>query len=284
MIKIVADTTSCIPPTEAEQLGVYYLPQIIVFGEETYRDDSEMDPRTFLKRQKISSVLPKTAAPPPSLYTPIYKELSEKGHTIVVICPSTAVSGTFRGATIAAQDFPAADIRIIDSQIIAGGLGAVVKQANKWANEGMDPDKLVAKVQELCLRHRVYFLVDTLEYLYKGGRIGAAKALFGSILQMKPILTFRDSMIQPFDNQRTHKRAIARLKEVVTSECPSTEDSFLCVMHGDAEDEARQLAEELGALLQIPVSGIPIYDLTPAILVHSGPGVVAVSFIMAPEE
>jgi len=88
MIKIVADTTSCIPPGEAAQLGIYYLPQIIIFGEESYRDDTEMDPKTFLKRQKTSPVLPKTAAPSPALYTPIYNELLEQGHTIVVICPS----------------------------------------------------------------------------------------------------------------------------------------------------------------------------------------------------
>ncbi len=280
MIKIVADTTSCISPAEAEQLGVYYLPQIIVFGEETYRDDTEMDPRTFLKRQKISPVLPKTAAPPPALYTPIYQELSEAGHTILVLCPSANVSGTFRGATVAAQDFPNADIRILDTNLIAGGLGAVVKQALIWANEGLDADTVVTKIQELCSRERIYFLVDTLEYLYKGGRIGAAKALFGSILQMKPILTFSEGVIKPFDSQRTHKRALARLKEVVLENCPKNSCALLSIMHGDSEDIAQQCAEELSSLLAIPLSEIPIYDLTPAILVHSGPGVIAISFFV----
>jgi DegV family protein with EDD domain len=282
MVKIVADTTSCIPPDEAEQLGVYYLPQIIVFGEETYRDDSEMDPRTFLKRQKISAVLPKTAAPPPAMYTPIFAELSEKGDTIIVLCPSATVSGTFRGATVAAQDFPNADIRIIDTLLIAGGLGAVVKQALAWANEGIDADTIVTRVKEMCLRERIYFLVDTLEYLYKGGRIGAAKALFGSLLQMKPILTFRDGQIKPFDSQRTHKRAIAKLKEIVMEDCPREPAAHISIMHGDSEDIARQCAEDLGAQLGIPIHEIPIYDLTPAILVHSGPGVIAISYFVQP--
>ncbi len=280
MVKIVADTTSCIPPAEAEQLGIPYLPQIIVFGEETYRDDTEMDPRTFLKRQRISQVLPKTAAPPPALYTPIYEDLISQGHTIIVIAPSAAVSGTVRSATVAAQDFPTADIRIIDSRTIAGGLGAMVKEADRWANEGLDADTIVQKVEDMASRHRIYFMVDTLEYLYKGGRIGAAKALFGSILQMKPILTFRDSQIQPYDSQRTQRRALARLKEITLEECPKASSAHLNIMHGDAEEVAHQTAEDLGAQLGIPVDEIPVYDLTPAILVHSGPGVIAVSYFV----
>lgn len=284
MVKIIADTTSCLPPVEAEKLGIYYLPQIIVFGEETFRDDSEMDPRTFLKRQKISPVLPKTAAPPPALYTPIYQELAEKGETMIVLTPAQTVSGTFRSATVAAQDFPNADIRVIDTRLIAGGLGAVVKQAVEWANAGLAPDEIISRVHAMCARHRIYFMVDTLEYLYKGGRIGAAKALFGSLLQVKPILTFRDGNIEPFESQRTHKRAMARLKEVVLADCPRDSSSFLSIMHGDAEAEAMQYASEFSAQLGIPLSDIAIYDLTPAILVHSGPGVIAVSFFVQPSQ
>jgi len=282
MVRIIADTTSCLPPVEAEKLGIYYLPQIIVFGEETYRDDTEMDPRTFLKRQKISPVLPKTAAPPPALYTPIFQELYQKGETMLVLCPSADVSGTFRSATVAAQDFPDADIRILDTRLVAGGLGAVVKQAVNWANAGLDPETIIANVQELCSRERIYFLVDTLEYLYKGGRIGAAKALFGSLLQMKPLLTFRNGLIEPFESQRTHRRALARLKEVVMANCPNQPDSFISIMHGDAEEEALQCTREFSSQLGIEMSDIAVYDLTPAILVHSGPGVIAVSYFVQP--
>jgi DegV family protein with EDD domain len=282
MVKIIADTTSCLSPVQAEKLGVYYLPQIIVFGEETYRDDTEMDPRTFLKRQKISPVVPKTAAPPPALYTPIFQELAGQGETMIVLCPSADVSGTFRSATVAAQEFPDADIRILDTRLVAGGLGAVVKQAVGWANEGLSPEQVIANIHEMCPRERVYFLVDTLEYLHKGGRIGTARALLGSLLQMKPILTFRNGLIQPFDSQRTHRRAMARLKEVILADCPRDPEAFLCIMHGDAEEEAMQTAGELSAGLGIPQADIAIYDLTPAILVHSGPGVIGISYYAQP--
>lgn len=282
MVKIIGDTLSCISPEEARQIGIDYLPQLIVFGEETYRDDTEMNAIQFLRRLKESSALPKTAAPPPSLYTPIYQQIAEQHETAIVVCPSNSLSGTYRSATVAAKDFPDADIRIVDTNIIAGGLGAVVKQALRWANEGLDADTIVEKIQELSNRNRIYFVVDTLEYLYRGGRIGAAKALFGSILQVKPILTFRNGVTEPFESQRTHKRAIARLKEVVLSDCPRDPSAHLCVMHGDAEAEARQFAAEIGGSLGIPVQEIPIYHMTPAILVHSGPGVIAASYFVQP--
>jgi DegV family protein with EDD domain len=237
-----------------------------------------MDARAFIKRLPTSSVLPKTAAPPPALYTPIYQELADKGDTMIVICPSADVSGTFRSATVAAQDFPNADIRIIDTRLIAGGLGALVIEANKWAQQGMDADTIMTKIQEMMKRQRVYFVVDTLEYLYKGGRIGMAKALFGSILQVKPILTFTEGLVQPCDSQRTHKRAVARLKEIVLADCPRDSSAHLCLMHGDAEEEAIQLTQEFSELLGIPKEEIPVYDLPPAILVHGGPGVLGASF------
>lgn len=281
MIHIIADTTSCIPPSEATQKGLYYIPQIIVFGEDTYRDDTEMNALLFLKRLRASPILPKTAAPPPALYTPIFRESSSHGDTIVVICPSNDLSGTYRSAEVAAKDFPEADIRIIDTRLVAGGLGAVVNQAIQWVAEGLDADTIVAKIQEMASREKVFFAVDTLEYLYKGGRIGAAKALFGSLLQVKPILSVSNGLIEPCDNQRTHKRALMRLKEIILSDCPHDLNAHLSVMHGDAEDEARQFAQELSGALNIPLDQIPIYDLPPAILVHSGPGIIGASFFVA---
>lgn len=281
MIHIIADTTSCIPPSEATAKGLFYIPQIIVFGEDTYRDDTEMNALTFLKRLRTSPTLPKTAAPPPALYTPIFREYAPHGDTIIVICPSNDLSGTYRSAQVAAKDFPDADIRIIDSRLVAGGLGAVVIQALQWVNDGLDADTVCSKIEEMARREHVYFALDTLEYLFKGGRIGAAKALFGSLLQVKPILSIVKGLIEPCESQRTHRRAITRLKEIIISDCPHDHSAHLCIMHGDAEDEARQLAQDLAGDLQIPVDQIPIYDLPPAILVHSGPGVIGASFFIA---
>lgn len=281
MVKIISDTLTCISPQEAEQIGLGFIPQMVIFGSESFRDDTEMNSREFLRRLKASSSLPKTAAPPPALYAPLFKEYSEQGHTIIVVCPTAEASGTFRSATVAAQDFPEADIRVIDTRLIAGGHGAVAKAALAWANQGLDPDAIVSKIEEMASRNRTYFLVDTLEYLFKGGRIGAAKALVGSILQMKPILTFRNGHTEPYESQRTHRRALARMKEIILSDCPRAPEAHLCLMHGDVEEEANTLAAEFALALDIPQSSIPIYEMTPAILVHAGPGVLGVSYFVA---
>ncbi len=276
MITIVADTTSSIPVPQASELGIPYIPQIIIFGDQTYRDDTEMDSKTFLTRLREATILPKTAAPPPALYNPVYEKFTQNGDTVIVLTPSADLSGTYRSAEVAAAEFPGRDIRIVDTRSIGAGLASMVLQAHQWAKEGMDADTIVKRVQDLSSRERVYFVVDTLEYLYKGGRIGGAKMLVGSILQVKPILQLKNGRTEPVESQRTKKRAMARLKELVYAECPKNEGALLSIMHGDVPDEAQILANEFKT--QLGLSSLPIYDLPPAILVHAGPGVIAVSF------
>jgi DegV family protein with EDD domain len=281
MIKIITDTTSGLPLDVARAHDIPVLPQIIIFGEETYRDDTEMDTRMFLQKLRASPTLPKTAAPPPALYNPIFEQLLAEGYrTIICLHPSSELSGTVRSALTAAQDFPGADIRVVDTRTIAAPLATVVLLAARWAREGVDADTIIARVQDTLARQRVYFVVDTLEYLHRGGRIGGAQALLGGLLQVKPILTLRDGRVEPFEQQRTQKRALARLRELVLGECPRTPESYLAVMHADAEATARELAADFSAQLGIP--DIPIYELPPAIVTHAGPGVLAVSYFVAP--
>jgi DegV family protein with EDD domain len=278
MITIVTDTLSCISLDEARQLGIPYVPQIIIIGEESYRDDTEIDSKTFLKKLRTSPILPKTAAPPPELYRPIFEKYATPGNTVIVLCPSGMISGTVRGATVAAQDFPEADIRVIDTLIIATGLGSLARKAVEWVNSGLDADTIVAKVEEMASRWRVYFLVDTLEYLYKGGRIGAAQALVGSILQFKPILTLKQGQIDSVEKQRTKRRALLRLHELICQDCPQTPDSFITVLQLAAESEARVLAKDFADYIGVP--DVPIAEMPPAIAVHAGPGVLGVGYFV----
>jgi DegV family protein with EDD domain len=193
-----------------------------------------------------------------------------------VICPSSEVSGTVRSAEVAAKDFPGADIHIVDTRSIGSGLGVIVKKACEWAEEGLDVETITAKVLEMASREKILFLVDTLEYLQKGGRIGKAQALFGSLLQVKPILTLKDGHTEPVESQRTKRRAMARLCELVEQSCPTSSEAHITVMEGDAVEEANYLVGYFKKCLR--VSEIPVFFLPPAILVHAGPGAVAVSF------
>jgi DegV family protein with EDD domain len=278
MVKIVADTTSGLPHDMLKSLNIPLIPQIVIFGEDSYRDDTELDTATFLAKLKASSGLPKTAAPPPALYIPIFTEAKKQGESVIVIAPSEKVSGTVRAAMVAMQDFPDLDVRVVDSLTVAGNLGSLVLMADEWAKSGMDADTLVKQLNDWIRRGRIYFLVNTLEYLQKGGRIGGAKALIGKMLQVKPILCVTAGQVEPFEQQRTKKRALARLLEIVEDQCPKSSDAHLCVMHADAMAEAGELVVELKSRMNL--DSIPIYELPPAIVVHGGPGVLAVGFFV----
>jgi DegV family protein with EDD domain len=260
-------------------LDIPLIPQIVIFGEQSYRDDTELDTDAFLSKLKAAKELPKTAAPAPVLYHPIYEEAKQKGESVIVIAPSAKVSGTVNSATIAAKDFPGTDIRVVDTMTIAGDLGSLVLMAHAWAKAGLDADAIISSLNTWIPRGQTYFLVNTLEYLQKGGRIGGAKALIGELLQVKPILCVREGQVQPLEQQRTKKRALARLLEIVEEQCPKSIEAHLCVMQADALQEAKLLAVDLK--VRMNQLSIPIYELPPAIVVHGGPGVLAVGFFFA---
>jgi len=276
MIKIIADTTCGLPLDELAALGIDVIPQIIIFDGKPYRDDTEIDTPTFLSRLQEAKELPKTSAPPPALYEPLFKQYAQEGHSIIIPTPSTALSGTYRSAEVAAEAVPEADVHILDTRTVAGGLGVLVKKAKAWADEGKDPQTILKDLDVLAKKEVVYFLVDTLEYLHKGGRIGKASYLIGSVLQMKPILGLEDGIITAVDKQRTSTKALNRLKELVLTQCPRGDQSLITVSHCGGQERAEQLAAELSQALQ--VSHIPVYEVPPAIVVHAGPGIIQVSF------
>lgn len=276
MVKIIADTTCGLPLKELAELDIDVIPQIIIFDGKPYRDDTEIDTPTFLSRLKEAKELPKTSAPPPALYEPLFKKYGQQGYSIVIPTPSSALSGTFRSAEVAAEAVPEAKVHILDTRTIAGGLGVLVKKAKDWADEGKDPETIINDMQALAKREVVYFLVDTLEYLHKGGRIGNAPYLIGSMLQMKPILGIDDGNVTAVEKQRTSVKAFNRLKELVLEECPHGDQSLITVSHCGGQQRADQLAAELAQALQ--VSHIPVYEVPPAIVVHGGPGIIEVSF------
>jgi len=276
MIRVIADTTSTLTVKDAKEMGIYLLPQIIIFGEKEYRDDTEISSDEFLKKLKGSSSLPHTAAPSPALYSPIYEEIIANGDIALVLTPSAKVSGTFRSATVAAKDFPSDRIIIIDTEIIGPAFAYVIRQTLDKIKNGASLDEITNWISNKCKMLVIYFYVDTLEYLQKGGRIGMAKALMGSVLQIKPILLFKDGQVNPFESQRTKKRAMARISELVKQGCPNSVENNLSIFQADAMEDALALKEDFKDFSA--TSEISITNLPPAIVVHAGPGVVAVSF------
>ncbi len=279
MTIIVADTTCGLPREVLEAHGIPFVPQVVVFGDQAFHDDGELDTPAFLEKLKSSPTLPKTAAPEPTLYHPIYQCARERKEAVVVVAPSAKLSGTLRSAEVAAEDFPDLDIRILDTQTVSCNLGSLVLVAQALAKAGKCADEIVAGLNEMIPRGRLYFVVNTLEYLAKGGRIGGAKALLGELIQIKPVLMIKDGQAQSYEQQRTRKRSLARLAEIVESQCPKSPEAHLSVIQVAAEEEARLLAQDLK--IRMNLSELPIYQLPPAIVVHGGPGVIGAGFFAA---
>ena len=229
-----------------------------------------------MSRLRTSKDLPKTAAPYPGDFIEAFERLSANGESIVCIHPTAEVSGTVRSALTARESCPSADIRVVDTRTIAGPLASMVLEADRLAEAGGERRPGGELLNGMIKRARIYFLVDTLEYLQRGGRIGGAAALVGSVLQIKPILTFVDGRIDQFEKERTKRRALARLKELVLTEADRSGQAHVTVMHTEAPEEAKQLAaslkESLGSAEML------IMDLVPAIITHAGPGALAVGF------
>jgi DegV family protein with EDD domain len=276
MVKIITDTTAGLPEGTARRYDIPVIPQIINFGNDSFYEGVNIDNATFMARLTMSKELPKTAAPPPELFVEEFRRLAPLDEPILCIHPSAEVSGTVRSATVAAQEFPDADIRVIDTRVVGSPLATLVELAAGWAEEGVDADTIVRRIEELSGRCRVYFLVATLEYLAKGGRIGGASALVGSVLQIKPILALSDGRVEPFERERTHKRAVLRLKALVLEQYPRRENGYLSIMHAAVPDQAEALARDLGQALGL--GNVPILDVPPAIVTHGGPGILAVAF------
>ena len=278
MTIIVADTTCGLPCELLKQRGIPLIPQVVIFGEQALHDDKELDTAAFLQKLKAAHNLPKTSAPEPVLYQPIFKKAQAGNESVIVVAPTGKASGTVRSAQIAAQDFPGMDIRVVDTQTISCNLGSMVLVADDMAKAGRPADDIVAKLNDMIPRGRLYFVVDTLEYLAKGGRIGGAKRLLAELLEIKPILQVLNGQVEPFEQQRTRRRAQARLVEIVAEQCKGGEEAHLCVLQVAAEREAQALVVELKS--RVNISDIPIYELPPAIVVHSGPGAMGVGFFV----
>lgn len=278
MTIIVADTTCGLPRSMLTERGIPVIPQVVIFGEDSFHDDRDLDTGTFLQKLKASKALPKTAAPEPPLYFPVFEEARKKKESVIVVAPTGKASGTVRSAQTAAQEFPDVDVRIVDTQTISCNLGSLVLLADDMARAGGSADEIVARLNEMIPRGRIYFLVDTLEYLAKGGRIGGAKRLVAELLEVKPILQIKDGQVESFEQQRTKKRALARLVEIAVEQCRGGEDAHLCVLQVEAEKEAEVLVDELKSRIDVP--RIPIYELPPAIVVHAGPRAMGVGFFV----
>lgn len=276
-VRIVTDSACDLDADEAEELGIAIVPLSIRFGDEEYTDRVELSVSDFYRKLASSEVLPETAAPSPGAFEMCFRALAEEGaDEIVCINLSLELSATGQAAmSAAAAVSDLVPVRCVDSHSITAGLGTMVLEAARAARDGATADEVVALVERLIGRTRVYGVLDTLENLKKGGRIGAAKALLGTMLSFKPCLDLSSGAVVEAGRQRTRKKAVAWLNDIVAEHAPVER---LSIIHGEAPDidEFVEMVSEI-----VPRDQLRISTLGAVIGTHGGPRVLGVCFLTA---
>jgi DegV family protein with EDD domain len=271
--KIVTDSTSDLPTEVVRELGITVVPALVQFGDRVYRDGVDLSTEEFYRKLQINSVLPRTSAPSPGTFREIYSQLAQEAEAIVSIHVSAKMSVTCDAARVGSTDLKC-PISIIDSQTASMACGLLVILAARAAREGASFSDIDALVRAAVPRTVTFGVFGTLEYLYKGGRIGRAQAFLGSMLKLNPILAIRAGEILPIARVRTRPKAIERLCEILRDSGVPQEMS---VMSTTEPEEAEALAQRLSALF--PPERMYRASIGPAVGTYVGPRAVGVSVI-----
>lgn len=280
-VKIVTDSTGDVPADLAQELDIAIVPCQVLIGEQAYRDGIDLSPQEFYVKLAQSEELPRTSQPLMQDFMNTYQQVleAEPEATIVSIHVPGRFSGTVNGAWAAAQSLPdPSRVEVIDSGQISMGMGWAVIEAARMARSGMAHREVAQAVQALLPRLRTVAMLDTLENLYKGGRISQISAMLGTALQLKPLLSVDAGDVKVWGRVRTRSRALNRLLEHVRSWGPLVE---MAVLHADAQDQANSLVKELEDL--VPTERLVIEAAGPALTTHLGLGAVGVCALVAPE-
>ncbi|MGH2561793.1 MAG: DegV family protein [Thermomicrobiales bacterium] len=269
-VTVVTDSTADIPAALARSLGIRVVPLSVQFGEQTFLDGIELSAAEFLAKLVTSSELPKTSQPPTTAFESIFREEVDAGRQVVCLTIASRLSGTFNSARLAAEAVAPDRIHVVDSGTVTMHLGwGAVVAATEGA--GADADQVIAAARGAIARGHLYALLETLEYVYRGGRIGKAAQVFGSVLAIKPILTVRDGEVTPLERVRTWRKALDRMAELARGHAPL--DS-LAILHAGNPTDAAALADRLSDL--VPPERLVTAEAGPVISTYAGPGAVGV--------
>lgn len=275
-VHIVTDSACDLTETETQQLGVRVVPLTIRFGDEEFTDREELSVEDFYRRMATSASLPETAAPSPGRFEQAFRAAAGDGaEAVVCVNLSSGLSATMQAAQAGADlASDAIEVRVVDSRSITSGLGTQVRRAALAASDGASADEVVALVEDLRARTRVYGALSTLDNLKKGGRIGGAKALLGSMLSVKPVIDISTGVVEEAAKPRTRRKSMEWLRDTLFAE-PSVE--ALVIPHGLADDLA-----DMEALLT-PRFGPDDYRTSvigAVIGAHGGPGVIGITYLV----
>ena len=246
-VRVVTDSVSDLPPAIAEELGITIVPANVHFGTQVFKDGVDLTTDEFFDKLFNGPDFPTTSQPSVGEFVDAYTRVAEDADAIVSVHVSSKVSGTFNSAEQGADRVDVeCPIEVLDTLQASMGVGLITMAAARAANSGASMEEVVEVANDATARAQCVVLLDTLEYLQRGGRIGKARALVGTLLKIKPLITIRDGEVHDFAKERTRRKAIARLQRAAQDLSPFTSAS---VMYSTSRDEADSLAESIRPLM-----------------------------------
>ncbi|MCJ7717936.1 MAG: DegV family protein [Anaerolineales bacterium] len=275
-ITIVTDSSASLPEKIKTDLNICVIPLWLIWDNENFRDGIDIQPREFYQRLKKSSTLPTSTQPTVEEFKEFFQDCKGDSDAVVCVLASSRISGTVDSACAAKEFFPELPIQVVDSYFSAMGQGLIAMAAARAAAEGKSVDQVVAAAEKMREEANLLFVVDTLEYLHKGGRIGGAKRLLGTALNIKPILHFDQGLIEPLSQTRTKKKAVGEMLDIAAERLGGKKMAEAAIVHVDCLAEGELLVELVRD--RFNPGNILISDVSPVVGTHVGPGGLGLAF------
>jgi len=275
-IMVVTDSSAYIPEAALGDLSIPVIPLWVIWGEERLRDGVDIDPPTFYRRLRSAQTFPTTSQPSAGEFEEFFRQAASGADAVVGVFLTSKLSGTVANAQAAQARLADLTIRVVDALSTSMGLGFIVLAAARAAAAGKSLDEVVAAAEEMRDRVHLLFAVDTLEYLHRGGRIGGARWLMGTALNIKPLLHLTDGTIEPLAQVRSKHKAIARMLEVAEERLGGKRMAEAAILDVDSPEEGDAVAEQVRE--RFGISTIYRTTVSPAIGTHAGPGTVGIAF------
>jgi DegV family protein with EDD domain len=277
-VAIVTDSTAYLTDDLVAAYNITVVPLVVIWGAETIFDNVDIGPKEFYERLAKAKIMPSTSQPTNVAFAEVYQRLHAEGYEILTLVISSALSGTMDSATQAKAMVPDAVVEVVDSQLTSVPLAYMALAAGRAAKRGASLQECKQIAEEIRDHAQVFFAVDTLEFLHRGGRIGGASRFLGTALNLKPILYLLDGKIEALERIRTSKKAHERLIELVGDKVYGQAPiNMMGVISANAEKPARHLLEKIET--RFSPGEIMVAQLSPVIGTHTGPGTVGVAYV-----
>ena len=276
-VAIITDSSAYLPDQIVSQYPIFVLPLTLNWDGKDYRDGVDIKAEAFYQRMGTSSTIPKTSQIPAYEYQKLFTELLSDGFHLLILPISSGISGTLQSAIQAKAVFPDAPIEVMDTQLVSMALGFQVLAAARAAKEGANLGDCVEVAKDAYSKIGVYFTVETLKYLHQGGRIGGAKHLIGTALNIKPILEIRHGKIELVGSVISKRKAIERMVDLVEAGIGNRTPVRISVFHAGIKEQAQELQERVSSRFNAVESILS--EVSPVVGSHTGPGTISIAYM-----